>query len=219
MKALKNILIGFLVSFLGSIPLGYLNVIGYEIYAKSGIEDLVYYLFGVIIVEAVVIYCTLIFAHQLVNNKKLIKVIEVFSILFMLLLAYSFYSQGQATATSKTQLTSYIGYTSFIIGFIFSCLNFIQIPFWTGWNIYLINGKYITVEKKLRFLYLLGTLIGTFLGMLSLVLFLNLITSKTDFLSRYLMSGIIPLFFLVMALYQLYQFIKKYYYKRINSSA
>ncbi|MGK4569402.1 hypothetical protein [Flavobacterium sp. 3HN19-14] len=87
-------------------------------------------------------------------------------------------------------------------------------PFWTGWNIYLINGKYISVENNDKFSYLAGTLAGTFLGMLSLVLFLNTLTASTDFLSKYLMAVIIPLFFLGMAIYQTYKFQKKY--KRIN---
>jgi hypothetical protein len=41
MKAIKNIFIGFLVSFIGSIPLGYLNVIGFEIYSKLGVSNLI----------------------------------------------------------------------------------------------------------------------------------------------------------------------------------
>jgi len=73
MKALKNVVVGFLVSFIGSIPLGYLNIIGFEIYAKVHLQDLIGYLLGVVIVEAIVIYCTLVFANRLANNIKLIK--------------------------------------------------------------------------------------------------------------------------------------------------
>ena len=83
MKILKNIGVGFLVSFLGSIPLGYLNVIGFDIYNHAGIASVVPYLFGVITVEVFVIYFTLIFANQLISNKKLLKIIAGFSVLFM----------------------------------------------------------------------------------------------------------------------------------------
>ena len=72
MKALKNIFVGFLVSFIGSVPLGYLNVIGFEIYRKLGVNSLIFFLFGFICLEMLVIYYTLIFVKQLVNNKKLI---------------------------------------------------------------------------------------------------------------------------------------------------
>jgi threonine/homoserine/homoserine lactone efflux protein len=212
MKNAKNIAVGFLVSFIGSIPLGYLNVIGYEIYLKSGIRELVPYLLGVVVIEAVVIFSTLLFADKLMHNKRLIKFIEIFSIIFMLLLAWSFYASASQTDTMATSnLSGYIRHSSFVIGIIFSSLNFIQIPFWTGWNLYLINGNYIILEKSRKYFYLAGTLIGTFLGMLALVLFLGLVTSNTGYLSQYLMKYIIPLLFLGMGLYQAFTFYKKYY--------
>lgn len=211
MKALKNSIVGFLVSFVGSIPLGYLNIIGFEVYSKSGMNSLILYLFGVITVEVFVIYFTLIFAQKLASNKKLNKGIEIFSIFFMLLLAYSFYSQSKMEASHQQDWNEYINYAPYLIGLFFSGLNFIQIPFWTGWNLYLINEKYIIVDGSYKYLYLLGTLAGTFFGMFLLVLFLNLVTKNTDSISQYMMSHIIPLFFIGMALFQTYTFYKKYH--------
>ncbi|HLF50816.1 hypothetical protein [Flavobacterium sp.] len=211
MKALKNIIVGFLVSFVGSIPLGYLNIIGYEVYSKSGMDSLIFYLFGVISIEVFVIYFTLIFANKLASNKKLIKGIEIFSIFFMFLLAYSFYSQSKMEASNQNDLEKYINYSPYLIGVIFSVLNFIQIPFWISWNLFLINAKYVSVERNIKYLYIIGTLIGTFFGMLSLVLFLNLVTENTDSVSKYMLSHIIPLFFIGLALFQIVKFYKKYF--------
>lgn len=213
MKVIKNILVGFLVSFVGSIPLGYLNIIGFEIYSKNGLAALVHYLLGVIIIEGIVIYVTLVFANQLSQNKKLLKYIEIFSIFFMLLLAYSFYFQGNTSDGEESGLTKYIDYSTFLIGIIFSSLNFIQIPFWLGWNLYLVTGNYISLQKNIRLLYLLGTLIGTFFGMLGLILFLTLVDQKADHVSGYVISRVIPLFFLGMAVFQSFKFYKKYYTK------
>jgi hypothetical protein len=211
MQALKNIIVGFLVSFIGSIPLGYLNIIGYEVYVKSGMDSLIFYLFGVISIEVIVIYFTLVFAEKLASNKKLIKFIEIFSIFFMLLLAYSFYSQSKMEVSNRNNLAAYIDYAPYLIGVILSLLNFIQIPFWTGWNLYLINAKYISVERNIKYLYIIGTLTGTFFGMLSLVLCLNLMTENADGLSKYMLSHIIPMFFVGLALYQTYSFYKKHH--------
>ncbi|HEU0124801.1 MAG TPA: hypothetical protein VFQ56_00720, partial [Flavobacterium sp.] len=71
MKSLKNTGVGFAVSFLGSIPLGYLNLAGLEIYSNNGIYDLLMFLSGVILIETFVIYFTLKFALQIMMNKKL----------------------------------------------------------------------------------------------------------------------------------------------------
>lgn len=211
MTAFKNILVGFLLSFIGSIPLGYLNIVGFEIYSKFGMNNLVFFLFGVISVEVFVIYFTLIFANSLVNNKKLMKTIEIFAFFFLLILAYSFHAHSNLTTNDQNYLEKYVIYSPFLIGVILNCLNFLQFPFWTGWNLYLINSKYIFIEKNLKYFYILGTIIGTFLGMLVLILALNSITKNSGILSDYLMPVIIPVVFVVLALFQVFKVYRKYY--------
>lgn len=213
MKIIKNILVGFLVSFIGSVPLGYLNIIGFEIYSELGINSLVFYLLGVISVEVFVIYFTLIFANRLVNNKKMMKIIDFFAIFFLLFLGYSFYAHSNQTTESQNDLEKFIKYSPFLLGVFLNGINFLQVPFWTGWNLYLINGEYITVDKRLKYYYVFGTLVGTFFGMLSLVIILNLFSQSTAGFSRYIVPVIIPLFFVVLALIQMYKVYKKYYKK------
>ncbi len=210
MRKIKNIFVGFLISFIGSIPLGYLNVVGYEVFQQLGLDATISYLFGVILIELFVIYFTLIFAKQLMENKKLIQYIEGFSVLFMFLLAYIFYSSASKQATETSVLEQYVEYSPFVVGVILSSLNFIQIPFWTSWNLYLLNGKYIEVSKSQKYFYVIGTLIGTFCGMLVLILSLNFVTNETDFLAKYLMKVIIPLVFIGLGLYQAFSFYRKY---------
>lgn len=210
MVKIKNIFVGFLVSFIGSIPLGYLNVVGYEVFKQLGLNETVFYLLGVISIECVVIYLTLIFANQLMNNKKLIQFIEGFSVIFMFVLAYVFYSSASKETTETSVLEKYINYSPYVVGVILSCLNFIQIPFWTGWNLYLLNGKYIEISKSRKYFYVIGTLIGTFAGMLALILSLDYVTNQTDFLAKYLMKIIIPLVFVGLGLFQAFSFYKKH---------
>jgi hypothetical protein len=204
---LKNIAVGFLVSFIGSIPLGYLNVVGFQVYEKLGLTPAMLYLLGVIIIEFFVIYFTLIFAKRLAENKRLTKYIEGFSILFMFLLAYVFYS----SANAKSEFSTTFNYTPFLLGIVLSCLNFIQIPFWTGWNLWLLNGNYIEISGVRKYGYLLGTIVGTFCGMLSLIVSLDYFSTNIDFLSKYLMKIIIPTVFLGLGIFQLFKFFRKYY--------
>ena len=211
MQKLKNIFVGFLVSFIGSIPLGYLNVVGYEVYQTFGLNETIFYLLGVIIIEFFVIFITLLFANQLIANKKLLKYIEAFSIIFMFLLAYIFYSSATKDVSTQTILEKYVHYSPFVVGLILSVLNFIQIPFWTSWNLYLLNGNYIEIAKSRRYFYVFGTIIGTFSGMLVLILSLDYVTNQTDFLAKYLMKIIIPMVFVGLGIFQAYKFYKKYF--------
>jgi len=211
MKALKNIFIGFLVSFLGSLPLGYLNIIGVDIFSKLGIDSLIFYLFGVTLVEAVVIYFTVIFANQLAENKKILKVIDFFGVFFFLLLAYLFYAHSNQSSEELNYLDDYSHYSPFVIGMVLCSLNFLQIPFWMGWNLYLINAEYISLAKKLKFYYIIGTLIGTFFGMLAVIVLLNTLSQNTLSFSKYIVPIMIPMFFVVLAFIQMVKVYKKYF--------
>ena len=210
MQKTKNIFVGFLVSFIGSIPLGYLNIVGYDVFRKFGINETIFYLLGVISVEFFVIYFTLIFANKLIENKKLLKFIEAFSIVFMFLLAYIFFSSASKETANQSVLEKYVDYSPYVVGVILSCLNFIQIPFWTSWNLYLLNANYIEVSNSRKYFYVLGTVLGTFCGMLVLILSLDYVTNQTDFLAKYLMKAIIPLVFVILGLLQAFKFYKKY---------
>ncbi len=216
MKTFKNILVGFIVSFLGSIPLGYLNVIGYDIYNQSGLTSVIPYLLGVISVEVFVIYFTLIFAEQLVNNRKLLRFIEGFSVIFMFVLAYIFYASASNGTTPANAFNEYQNRTPYFVGLFLSALNFVQIPFWVGWNLYLLNGNWIKIDGTKKYFYVFGTLIGTFCGMLVLILSLHFLTSQTDFLAKYLMRIIIPLVFVGLGVYQGIQFWRKYLCKAVG---
>lgn len=210
MQNLKNIGVGFLVSFIGSIPLGYLNVVGLTIYSSSGIQPTLSYLLGVICIEFIVIYLTLIFANKLAGNKKLLKFIEAFSVVFMFILAYVFYTNSNSVNTNYTIFNTVYS-NNFLSGIILSCLNFIQIPFWLSWNLYLLNGNYIEVSNSRKYFYVFGTITGTFFGMLSLILSLNYFSNSFEFLSQYLTKIIIPLVFLGLGIFQAIKFFRKYY--------
>lgn len=201
MKIIKNISVGFLISFLGSIPIGYLNLVGLEIYSKSGLHNLVFFLFGVILVETIVIYFTLLFAGELVKNRKIMKIIDLFSVVFLFVLAYFFYFNFNQTTRSNNYLKQYLIYSPFIIGVILNCFNFLQLPFWTSWNLLLLNGKYITIDKKLKYFYIAGTAIGAFLGMFSFILLIESIFQREKLLQAIFINKI-PLFFILLGLYK-----------------
>ena len=211
MQKLKNIVIGFFVSFAGSIPLGFLNLVGFEIFLKNSWEGLIYFLLGVVAIEGFVIYLTLKFASYLTKQKKWMMRLDVFTIIFLLCLSSTFFSKsGHNEAVSK-----YINYVPFITGLLLSSLNFVQIPFWTGWNLYLLNNKYIVVNKPNNYFYLMGTVTGTFLGMLSLVYGLSCLSQSNAVIDQNFILKAIPLVFFILALFQMVQFYKKYY-RKIN---
>lgn len=210
MQQLKNIFVGFIVSFLGSIPLGYLNVVGFEIYQSVGLLSTLYYLGGVILIEFVVILSTLLFAKKLMENKRLLKFIEGFSVFFMFVLAFVFYASSQSATSIALFDEIYLDTSPFILGIYLSLFNFIQIPFWLSWNLYLLNGNHIEISNSRKYFYVFGTVAGTFMGMLSLILSLHFVANQTELLAAYLMKLILPIVFFGLGCLQGFKFYRKY---------
>jgi hypothetical protein len=210
LKALKHVGIGFFVSFVGSLPLGYLNIVGLEMYAGgSNPGRLLSYLTGVIAVEVIIIYLTLIFAKRLIEQKRLMRFIEAFSVVFLFILAAFFYITTVAGNEIPNHVVNvYWGYPGFVVGLGLSCINFQQLPFWTGWNLYLLNKKHVETVGTYKYLYVAGTAAGTFCGMIAFILALNKL--GTSFLSGYLMQ-LIALAFAIIGVVQAWKYYRKYH--------
>lgn len=207
MQVVKNIVIGLIVSFIGSIPLGYLNLIGFQIYKLSNFYKLNLYLLGVLCIEALVIFGTLKLSSKLTLNCKLKNSISIFSFLFLVCIAILTYNSTTTSNNTINNFNFYLNYSVFITGIILSSINFAQIPFWLSWNLYLVNEKYIVTTKILSYLYVFGTILGTYFGMITIIFSLkeaeNEAIISSTFFSKY-----IWLIFTFLALFQLFQIIK-----------
>ncbi len=211
MRQLKNFFAGIVVSFVGSLPLGYLNIIGLNIYIADGGTHLLFYLLGIIVIEFVVIAITLYFAKWLIQQKKLIFWLELITVVFLIFLAGNFYF---ATGSlEQTNLITPVGKTLpeiFIFGVVLSALNVVQLPFWAGWNIYLLDNKYIQAGKLSTAFYLIGALAGTLSGMI----FFAIVASQALQFAPQFLEGkthlLIPILFLSLAALQVFKMVKKF---------
>lgn len=216
MKTLRHIGIGFLVSFVGSLPLGYLNVVGLGIF-RQGFFPTVYYLLGVVSVEVFVIYFSLVLADKLSRKAALLKAIEAFSVLFLMALAVMFYVGGEELnnhffSSGMEYFAADDKASPYLLGISLSCLNFMQFPFWIGWNLYLLNKKHIEAPGIHKYFYVAGTAVGTFFGMLGFIVGVDKL--EAIFLTGYLLQ-IIAIAFAVTGLLQAWKFYRKYYKKQV----
>ncbi len=209
MKSIKNFFVGIVVSFAGSLPLGYLNVIASIIFVSKGLLPVLEFIGGVIVVEAIVIYFTITGAVWLTSRIVLMKWIQYFTIFFLIALAIIFFLQPPNIGSQNdTELnTSAINY--FIKGLGLSAINFIQIPFWSGWNIYLVTNKWLNTEKYLRIVYVIGAIVGTTIGMITFVYVASYALEKGSGVLQNISNYFLPGIFLLMALFHLIQLIRK----------
>ncbi len=210
---IRNIIVGLIVSFLGSIPLGWLNLLGFEIFRNDGFRALLAFISGVVVIESFVIYLTLVFAHHIAENSAMFRYIRLFSIVFLLLLAViSFIGFHK----SNPNYSAYLVYSPFMAGILASALNVIQVPFWLGWNLYLAGNGFITRGRVEDLAFVSGCVVGTGSGMSCFILIIDYFAGYAAWSwlpdHTIIFAGI----FAAMAIFQVISYRKKHHQKQIK---
>ena len=148
-------------------------------------------------------------------NPKWKNMISIFSFIFLIGIALLTYNSTSSQENSLEKYNSFLSYSAFISGIILSSINFAQIPFWMSWNLYLTNENYIITSKKFSFLYVFGTISGTYFGMLAIIFSIDS-AQNNNYISENFFSNYIWVIFLGLAIFQLIQIIKNNYFTKNN---
>lgn len=195
-------LLGFGISLLGALPLGYINVISLQILLEQGNWATVSFISGIVFIEFFVLKAVSLGAKWLVEQKKLLLFIDTFTIVFFTAIAIYFFTNiGSDKNFSLSQLQ--LAQFPFILGLLLNSLNFIQWPYWSGIYIYLFRTKKLDPRCNDNSIFIMGAMIGTLVGML---IFAHtgkyiLIENKIE-VSKYL-NPIFATLFLVLAVGQM----------------
>ena len=100
---MNPILLGFFISLLGSLPLGYINVVGLQILLQQGIISHILFVFGIVFIQFFVLKSVIVGAKWLVKQKNLLLFIDVFTVLFFALLSYYFFTNYNVASSSLSQ--------------------------------------------------------------------------------------------------------------------
>nr|WP_298791273.1 LysE family transporter [uncultured Allomuricauda sp.] len=157
---------GLLVSFLGALPLGTLNITAFDIAASQSLTSAMWFATAVVLVELIVVRLTLYGNERLHFGEKLSNYLIPFGIVLLLYLAItSFMASAQISEMgSKVNLLPQIN-SAFILGFLLSALNPLHIPFWMTWNKVLASKGILETSKKSYTLYITGIGIGSLIGL------------------------------------------------------
>lgn len=157
--------LGFFISLMGTLPLGYLNVIGLQILLEKGNWAASSFIFGIVAVEFFVLKIAAFGAKWLVEQKKLLLFIDIFTIIFFSSIAIYFYfniGNEKNFSLSQLQLIQF----PFVLGLALNSLNFMQWPYWSGMYLYLFRTEKIKPQTNQNSIFILGALLGTFAGMM-----------------------------------------------------
>ncbi|HQV06669.1 MAG TPA: LysE family transporter [Chitinophagaceae bacterium] len=196
-----------LVSFLGSLPLGTLNIAAMQISITDGVLAAMLFSAGSLLAEIVYVRISLVAMDWIRKQEKILKALEWVTFFIVLALAIaSFYAAMHPSVNKNVLLDSPM--PKFLLGLTMSAVNPVQIPFWFGWSTVLFTKKILLPQKNHYNIYICGIGIGTFIGNCVFIfgglLIANKISNNQDILS-WVIGGI----FALTALIQLFRILRK----------
>jgi len=163
-KIFKVLFWGMGISFLGSLPLGTLNVAAMQIGIQESIYEAMWFAIGSLLVEMVYVRLSLVGIDWVRKQGNLMKWMEWITLAIIVALAIgSFISAASGNGSAKNILLNN-NLPRFLLGMLMCAINPVQIPFWFGWSTVLLN-KNILEPKPVQYnLYIVGIGLGTLMG-------------------------------------------------------
>ncbi|MEO1011707.1 MAG: LysE family transporter, partial [Bacteroidota bacterium] len=135
LKTIRIIGAGLLISWLGALPLGVLNITAFNVSATQGIGPAIFFAFAAISVELLYVRLSLWGNRKWVLDEKWVGPLLLFGCLLLLFLAISSMLSASEIAIVH-QKPGWVGLMNspILLGFLLSMTNPLQFPFWLTWN-------------------------------------------------------------------------------------
>lgn len=200
MKLLRILFTGMLISFLGTLPLGTLNIASMQIAVSDGIRPALYFVLGILIVEVVYVRVSLVAITWVAKQKKLFRRLEWATVLIIVALAISSFVAASSPVIHKNILLSN-SIHRFWLGVIMSAVNPVQVPFWFGWSTVLFTKKVLEQKNSHYNAYIAGIGLGTLTGNFVFILGGRFMVDRLDAnqqLLQWIIGGIFSITALIM---------------------
>lgn len=154
---------GMIVSFLGTLPLGTLNVAAMQVSLAEGVKQAIYFSAGCIVIEMIYVRISLVGINWIRKQKKLFQWLEWITLgIVVALAAGSFIAASKAHPVKNVMLNNDMN--RFWLGFMLASVAPMQIPFWFGWSTILFTKKILQPNNKYYNLYITGIGLGSMMG-------------------------------------------------------
>jgi threonine/homoserine/homoserine lactone efflux protein len=198
---------GMFISFLGTLPMGTLNISAMQISITDGTRPALLFTSGAILVEVVYVRFTLVAMGWFRQHKKLLKGMEWLTIVIILALAISsFYTAMHPSVRSNPILSNSVH--RFWLGAGLSAVNPLQIPFWFGWSTVLSERNLLKREEDQYVPYIAGIGFGTLIGHCIFIFGGKLLVDSLN-TSQDIIQWVIGGIFLATAIIQLVRMLKQ----------
>lgn len=207
MNSIIIFLEGWLVSFLGQLPLGTMSITSTQIAVQENFRNAWKYSFGVAIVEIIYLRLTLSGVDWILQHKLLFIILGWITVVLFLVLGFISFVTAFKQQSEKKAVLLENNLSRFFLGLSMSALNPAQIPFWFIWSSYLINDGSLPTDVSSFNLFTIGCGTGTIAGLALYMYGGNWIIKKMNAGTR-ILNIIMGCVFIIAALAQLYRMIR-----------
>jgi threonine/homoserine/homoserine lactone efflux protein len=197
MNFISHICAGIILSFIGSLPFGLINITASKISIEKGIKAAMWFALGASFVEIIQAYLSITFASLLIKQQAISQFFQWFSICLFLGLSiyYLFFSKSEKTVQKGEHVMTG---RLLLSGVMISALNFMVFPYWIFYYSYLKGQELLSFVFPYTIIFSLGVGLGTFLLLFLYGSFGKKLISKYAVASKYI-NKIIGMIFLILA--------------------
>jgi threonine/homoserine/homoserine lactone efflux protein len=164
MDLLKIFLWGMIVSFLGTLPPGTLNVAAMQISVQENILNAINFSTGTIVTEMIFARMSLVGINWLRKQKALFRWLEWITFAIVVALAIGSFHAANNPAHQAKNFMLVNDVNRFLLGMFLSAISPMHIPFWFGWSTILFTKKILKANNSSYNIFVLGIGIGSFFG-------------------------------------------------------
>lgn len=196
--------LGFLVSFLGQLPLGNMSFTSTQICIQEGVKKAWQFAAGVAIVEMVYLRFALTGMDWVVRHRLWFVALGWLTVVMFFVLGILAFRLATKQTGEKKALILNNKLHRFILGLMMSALNPVQVPFWFLWTSTFIQTKVLPVDLVSFDLFTAGAGAGTLGGLAVYIHGGNWLVSKMNTSTKTL-NKVMGAIFIITALIQLWR--------------
>jgi len=183
-------LLGLLVTFIGVVPPGLLNLTAAKISLKEGYLRGFIFSLGACVIVGFQTYLAAIFAKYLNQHLEIVEILKRVALVVFVLVSIYFFFLAKTDANAKEIDALESKKSRFFQGIFMSALNMFPIPYQAYIITTLVTIKWIFLDNLSIVAYVAGTVSGTFVGFYIYILFFEKIKNSKISSQKYMSLAI-----------------------------
>ena len=210
MTIISALFFGFISALIGIFPPGLINMTAAKVKIKEGKRAALWFVVGALLIIVLQVCLAILFAQFIGERPQVVVLLREIGCGIFTLLTIYFLAIAKPPKKVKGKIKKQRTSTRFFLGMLLSALNFFPIPYYVVVSLSLASFGFFVFEPFSIFVFVLGSVLGSFLVFYTYISFFSTIENKTDFFMQN-MNKILGIITGIGALLTLINVVKYYF--------